>query len=104
MTPWMLLLALVLAPDPGDPAPAKKPSRAEKPPAAEQPSPGGSEDVGTLDAITIEGEIDVPEVLFITASDRPRFHDGLHRRYLPAAREVARDTVLPTRLAVRLDP
>lgn len=44
----------------------------------------------TLDAITIEGEIDVPQVLFITARDHLRQIDPLHRLYLapPAALAV----------------
>lgn len=36
----------------------------------------------TLDAITIEGEIDVPQVLFITARDHFRDTDFLHHLYL----------------------
>ena len=36
----------------------------------------------TLDAITIEGEIDVPQVLFITSRDHLRGGDLLHRVYL----------------------
>lgn len=44
----------------------------------------------TLEAITIEGEIDVPQVLFITARDHLRQIDPLHRLYLapPAALAV----------------
>jgi len=45
--------------------------------------------VPTLEDVTIEGAVAVPEVLFITARDQVRFHDRLHRRYWPTAREAA---------------
>jgi hypothetical protein len=52
--------------------------------------------VRTLDEITIEGEIAVPQVLFITARDRQRYLDLLHRRYRQSSLELGRATVFPT--------
>jgi len=53
--------------------------------------------VRTLDAITIEGEIDLPQVLFITARDQHRFRDNLHRRYLKSCADLGGETPLPVR-------
>lgn len=58
--------------------------------------------IRTLDEITIEGEIAVPQVLFITARDRQRYRDFLHRHYLKTALELARETVVPK--AIGLGP
>jgi len=66
--------------------------------AAATGSPTPAKDtVRTLEAITIEGEIDLPQVLFITARDQHRFRDGLHRRYLKSCATIGRETPLPTR-------
>ena len=56
--------------------------------------------VRTLDAITIEGQIDVPQVLFITARDFRRYRDGLGSKFRMNALEVARSADLPTRLRI----
>jgi hypothetical protein len=56
------------------------------------------EAVRTLDAIRIEGEIDVPQVLFITARDYRRFRDGVGSRYQVTAADVAKAMPSPTRL------
>lgn len=58
----------------------------------------------TLDEITIEGEIAVPQVLFITARERKHYQDFLHRNYLKSSRELCRETPLPVRLASWLRP
>jgi hypothetical protein len=52
----------------------------------------------TLDEITIEGEIAVPQVLFITARQRRHYQDFLHRNYLKGSRELCRETPVPVRL------
>jgi len=79
-------------------APAKKPVATAKPAApAVKPAPR------TLDAIQIEGEIDVPQVLFIQARDRRRFRDGTGKGYLAGATDVARCT-MPDRLRVVARP
>lgn len=54
--------------------------------------------VRTLDAIRIEGEIDVPQVLFITARDYRRFRDGQGDRYQATSAGVAKSIPRPTRL------
>ncbi len=50
----------------------------------------------TLEAITIEGAVDVPQVLFITSRDNARFDDGLGWSFLPAAADILTGTALPT--------
>ena len=52
----------------------------------------------TLDAITIEGEIAVPQVLFITSRDYRRYRDGLGASLRPGSLDVARAVDLPVRL------
>ncbi len=56
----------------------------------------------TLDAITIEGAVDVPQVLFITSRENVRFDDGLGWSFLPAADELLATANLPT--AIRTVP
>ena len=56
--------------------------------------------VRTLDAITIEGEIAVPQVLFITSRDYPRYRDGLGLKFRMTTLDVARSVDLPTRLRI----
>lgn len=53
-----------------------------------------------LEDIRIEGEIPVPQVLFITARDQRRIMDFHHRRYLRTSQEVGQQTVLPSWIAV----
>ena len=52
----------------------------------------------TLDAIRIEGEIDVPQVLFITARDYRRFRDGAPQKYQTTSADVAKTIPLPNRV------
>ena len=54
----------------------------------------------TLDDIHIEGEIPVPQVLFITARDQRRFLEFQDRRYRRTSRKIGEDTVLPSRIVV----
>lgn len=54
----------------------------------------------TLDEITIEGEIPVPQVLFITARDQRRFLDLRHHRYLKNSQRVGETTVYPSWISV----
>ena len=49
----------------------------------------------TLDEIHIEGEVAVPQVLFITARDQRRYLDFQHRRYLKSSRQLGESTVYP---------
>lgn len=58
----------------------------------------------TLEAITIEGAIDAPEVQFITSRDRLRFADDAGRRYRPRAPEILAGLRAPVRLRVMAPP
>jgi len=48
-----------------------------------------------LEDVLIEGEIPVPQVLFITTRDQRRFIDFHHRRYLRTSLELGAATPLP---------
>ncbi len=52
----------------------------------------------TLEAIRIEGEIDVPQVLFITARDYRRFRDGAPKKYQTTSADIAKTIPLPNRV------
>ena len=54
----------------------------------------------TLSDVHIEGEIPVPQVLFITARDQRRFMDFQHHRYLRSSTQLGEATPLPTWVAV----
>lgn len=58
--------------------------------------------VRTLEEIKIEGEIDIPQVLFITSRDHPRFSDGLRERYRESALEIGHQVVFPYRFRALL--
>ena len=58
----------------------------------------------TLDEITIEGELRLPQVLFITSRESVRPLDWLDHYAPPSAAEVARDTPLPSRIHVIPSP
>ncbi|MBK8167709.1 MAG: hypothetical protein IPK64_17320 [bacterium] len=73
--------------------------------AAAVPAPvAAAQRARTLEAITIEGAIDAPEVQFITSRDRLRFADDAGRRYRPRAREILADLRAPVRLRVMAPP
>lgn len=80
-----LAATTALAADPGP--------KAETPPATS---------ARTLDTITIEGAVDVPQVLFITSRENARFDDGLGWFFLPSADEILAEVPLPD--AVRAGP
>ena len=121
----LVLIALALpatAPD----AHAAKPPRATQPqgPATALPgtnpakrTPDSAGDAATrgrprvapriLDDIRIEGEIPVPQVLFITARDQRRFMEFQHHRYQVSSTELGRATPAPRQLVIptpRPDP
>jgi len=73
-------------------------------PAEAAPSDTRTKTVRTLEAINIEGEIAVPQVLFITSRDFRRFRDGLVSKYRVSALDVARSFDLPTRLRIVAQP
>ena len=124
MTPRILLRALVLlalvsssalsAPASTRPAPARPAARrlAPRPGTADslergdpaklaaRPATGSRVAPRTLDDIHIEGEIPVPQVLFITARDQRRFMEFQHHRYQRTSLELGRATATPTRIVV----
>ncbi len=100
-------LLVVAAGSPRAQAPATSPSRTATKPSVTPPRTAAvktpvrrTEAVRTLDAINIEGEIAVPQVLFITARDVRRYRDGLGLKFQLSASEAGRSAVLPSRLRV----
>ena len=65
------------------------------PTAAEPAPPSATATTRTLDAITIEGVVDVPRVLFITSRENVRFDDGLGWTFVPTAAELMTAWDLP---------
>lgn len=57
-----------------------------------------------LEDIQIEGEIPVPQVLFVTARDQRRFLEFHHRRYLANSLQLGQSTLLPTGVVVTRMP
>lgn len=53
-----------------------------------------------LEDIQIEGEVPVPQVLFITARDQRRFLESHHDLYLRTGRELGEGTPLPARVVL----
>ena len=56
--------------------------------------------IRTIDAINIEGEIAVPQVLFITSRDTRRYRDGLGKNFRLGTLDVTRSIAMPSRLCV----
>ena len=91
-------------------APARGTRPAARRPAATKPAaqdslgrasrPGGRAAPRMLDDIHIEGEIPVPQVLFITARDQRRFMEFQHHRYARTSLELGRGTAMPSRIVV----
>jgi len=75
-------------------------AKASAPAAAHAVSGKGAASARTLEDIHIEGEIPVPQVLFITTRDQRRFVGFQHRRYLRTSRKIGEDTVVPSRIMV----
>ena len=72
--------------------------------AAAAPAP--KQEVRTLDAITIEGEAAVPQVLFITSREHPRhpdFLEDLGRHFRRTALDIARGAPSPRRFVISHD-
>ena len=80
--------------------PVTKPRGAADNPAR-QARPAG---LRTLDPIHIEGELPLPQVMFITARDQRRFLEFEHHRYLRTSAELGRATPIPTRVVVTSPP
>jgi hypothetical protein len=85
---------------------AAAPPRAPRTPTAAVPRAGTDSTAGPpqraaarrLDEVRIEGEIPVPQVLFITAREAHRFTDHRHRRYLRTSLQLGQDTAFPARV------
>jgi hypothetical protein len=69
-------------------------------PAAPTPAPARPQAARRLEDIHIEGEIPVPQVLFVTGRDQRRFLDFQHRRYMNANAASGRGTAAPTWIRV----
>lgn len=54
----------------------------------------------TLEEITIQGEIDVPQVLFITGRPRPLYDDGSYRQLTPTAEQMLKEVMLPSEISI----
>ena len=107
----VVVLALAtLAPFAGAAVPARKAAATTKAKAAPAKAPAGAKAPAAaagprqLDDIHIEGEIAVPQVLFITARDQRRFLDFQHHRYLRTSVAVGGATTFPSRIAVIKSP
>lgn len=81
-------------------APAASAHAPAKPPGAVRPGSAAR----TLDDIHIEGEIPVPQVLFITARDQRRFLEFQPHRYLRSSRQLAEATLPPGWIVVTRSP
>jgi hypothetical protein len=95
----MLIVLGVMASSVGAAANAK-PATVRKPTAPPSKSGAVAPASRTLDAIRIEGEIDVPQVLFITARDYRRFRDGTPAPYQTTSADIAKSIPLPKRVRV----
>ena len=60
--------------------------------------------IRTIDAITIEGDIAVPQVLFITSRGNRRYRDGTGKLYRKNTTELARALNAPERVCVAGTP
>jgi len=78
--------------------PAKKATRARH--SAQDSTAKVAKETRTLQDIHIEGEIPVPQVLFITARDQRRFVDFQYQRYVKTSQEVGAQTAFPSRILV----
>jgi len=81
-------------------ASAPRPAAARHTTADSLARPGSRVAPRTLDDIHIEGEIPVPQVLFITARDQRRFMEFQHHRYTRTSLELGRGTAMPSRVVV----
>ena len=78
--------------------PVKK--SASKKSATAAKAPAGTAGPRRLEDIHIEGEVPVPQVLFITARDQRRFLESHHDLYLRTSRELGESTPLPARVVL----
>jgi hypothetical protein len=84
----------------GAPAARRHAAKAAAPDSLGTPRAGARGAPRMLDDIHIEGEIPVPQVLFITARDQRRFMEFQHHRYVRTSLELGRGTAMPSRVVV----
>jgi hypothetical protein len=111
----LLILTLATAPAVAAPASARPatrtaPTTAHRNPAKPHAAAGATADSAavapgkasarTLEDIHIEGEIPVPQVLYITAREQRRFMEFQHHRYIKSSRDVGAATAPPTRIVM----
>jgi hypothetical protein len=70
------------------------------PSATATASPARTAGPRRLEDIHIEGEVPVPQVLFITARDQRRFLESHHDLYLRTSKELGEATPLPARVVL----
>jgi hypothetical protein len=92
--------ATTTTPARGPRASAPRPAATRHTTADSLARPGSRVAPRTLDDIHIEGEIPVPQVLFITARDQRRFMEFQHHRYTRTSLELGRGTAMPSRVVV----
>ena len=102
---WFALCALVLAAPLALAAPAQRVARRTVVTRSRAPADTSARArprlaPRTLDDIHIEGEIPVPQVLFVTARDQRRFLEFQHHRYQQSSLELGRATATPSRIVV----
>ena len=87
-------------------SPSKKATTAQKAPSSTTAAkaPAGTAGPRRLEDIHIEGEVPVPQVLFITARDQRRFLESHHELYLRTSRELGESTPLPARVVLTPAP
>ena len=109
--PQLLLVMLALV---AGPAMAQVPAPAAKPAVKRSLVTSSSADTTSrsarrasprmLEDIHIEGDIPVPQVLFVTARDQRRFLEFHHHRYLRTSLQLGQATPLPTGVVVTRMP
>ena len=92
-TAMLLLLALLFALA-GDAGAGAKPA-AGKPVVAKS-----AEKPRRLEDVRIEGDVPVPQVLFVTARDPRRFLEFQHGRYRKTSLQLSRESMSPARVVL----
>ena len=81
--------------------PARRATASASQPATPAATPAGPR---RLDDIHIEGEIPVPQVLFVSAREQRRFLDFQQARWLRSARQMGESTPVPTTVVRTTSP
>ena len=81
-------------------APSQRKASVAREAPSQRKAPAAPEAPRRLEDIHIEGEIPVPQVLFITAREQRRFLEFQHHRYLRSSLRLGEATVPPSRVVV----